>query len=372
MISVLGRATGLIRPAILAALLLMGLSACGSSGGEFPGAEASDEATALQPELDDAVRLADRVAAERLIAATDPKERTVGSAPLFQHLLEAGRYEDLFLLGDAAFEQEANPNLGAGSGQWLDADGLAPASRRIQLGDLGGLDAGSCRSCHFGGGPDGGGTATQITFFRGDGQGLATATPRDPPHVMGLGYLQIAARQFERRLQATADRARQAAQSEAQPVTRALIVDGVSFGQITALPDGSLETSELRGVSPDLRVRPFGHKGRYGDLIALSEDSLHNHFGIQAPGRVERMARSAPTHLGDGPAYDPDNDGFEHEVPREHALLLAVYMAVLPLPQVPARNRSQAPSWPGSVGRAFRRYQLCRLSPPWLRCSTTS
>ena len=32
---------------------------------------------------------------------------------------------------------------------------------------------------------------------------------------------------------------------------------GINYGNITALPNGSVDTSQVSGVDPDLRVKPF-------------------------------------------------------------------------------------------------------------------
>ena len=156
----------------------------------------ADSSNAIEAELDEANTLYERIAAERLVLATDPLERVTGNIPMLEKLVSENRYEDLFLLGDEAFEQEASDTLGAGMGRRSSQADMPPVSARVQNGELGGLDSGSCRSCHFAGGPDGGGSATQITFFRGDGDSTSSAITRDPPHVMGLGYLQIAAQQI--------------------------------------------------------------------------------------------------------------------------------------------------------------------------------
>src|SRR5690606_31511414 len=159
-------------------------------------------------------------------------------------------------------------------------------------------------------------------------------TPRDPPHVMGLGYLEIAAQQREQVLIAIAQRARQTAMTNGEPVSAVLVADDVDYGRITALPDGRFDRADVQGVSPDLHIRPFGHKGRYRDLVTLADDGLQQHFGIQSPARTARLAHDAAAQLGGGPDWDRDQDGFEHEVPAEHALLLASYMAMLPIPEM--------------------------------------
>ena len=65
-------------------------------------------------------------------------------------------------------------------------------------------------------------------------------------------------------------------------VTTRLIGKGIHYGAITAHPDGSLDTTEVRGVDADLRVRPlFAH----GGTISIREfvvGALQNEMGLQA------------------------------------------------------------------------------------------
>ena len=43
-------------------------------------------------------------------------------------------------------------------------------------------------------------------------------------------------------------------------VTGHLLSKGISYGTLTAHPDGSVDTSNVDGVNTDLRVRPFFHE----------------------------------------------------------------------------------------------------------------
>ncbi|MCA9542417.1 MAG: hypothetical protein KC620_26150, partial [Myxococcales bacterium] len=236
--------------------------------------------------LDDAIALYRRVRAERLRLATDTNERG-------EVLIGAGFFEGgvdpalVFQIGDEAFELEPDRALGLGAAEAYGPPPLPARSRRVHDGERGGLDAGSCRACHFVGGPDGAGAPTQQALFRGDGRHRSTATVRDAPHVMGLGYLARAARELERGLAARVDIARSQAADLGEPVRAALVVDGINFGAVTAGPDGALDATELRGVGPDLRIRPFGHKGRHADLVSLADEALAVHLGIQTEGRLD-------------------------------------------------------------------------------------
>jgi hypothetical protein len=116
----------------------------------------------------------------------------------------------------------------------------------------------SCAGCH--GRPRGTAGAGGNVVTRPDS--------RDAPHLFGLGLVEMAADEITadlRRIRANALTA--AAQSQA-PVRRSLRSKGISYGFITARPDGTLDTSEVDGVDSDLRVRPFF---AHGGTISIRE-----------------------------------------------------------------------------------------------------
>jgi hypothetical protein len=53
----------------------------------------------------------------------------------------------------------------------------------------------------------------------------------------------------------------QDANTNGTSVTRNLVAKGVQFGTIKALPGGTVDTSGVKGVDPDLRVKPFFAQG---------------------------------------------------------------------------------------------------------------
>jgi cytochrome c peroxidase len=329
-------------------LMLAALGLSSAVNGE-PDARPAGEAC-ISCGLDEARALYERAAASRWIVATDANERLVGSRPLLRKLIEEQRFDDLFLLGDEAFEQMASVHLGAGSGPA--EPGERPArGQRVHDGERGGFDATSCRSCHFSGGPDGSASASQVTLFRGDGLHFDSSDPRDAPHVMGLGYIQILAREIERALSERVASARATASARGLDVEVRLVALGTDYGSIRVDPDGAVDVSAITGISSDLKVRPFGHKGQYRDLVALTDDALQQHFGIQSERRLARYGLQAATHLGDGPHWDPDADGRSQEVPAEHAVLIASYLAMLPTPviRVPEDPRLQQ-AWAAGQG----------------------
>ena len=67
---------------------------------------------------------------------------------------------------------------------------------------------------------------------------------------------------------------KQSTKGKKAPVTLALTSKGINYGLITANPDGSVDTSNVQGVDPDLRVRPFFAQGgdghRHGQISFAS------------------------------------------------------------------------------------------------------
>ena len=292
--------------------------------------------TDVEAQLADAVALFQSSFAEAFFHATDPNERfdALVFPGVVSQLAEQGDFDVLFQFGDEAFEVEIDRAGGLGQGEATGPLPLPAVSRRVHDGERGGLDAGSCRACHFVGGPDGSGAMTQVALFRGDGLTLSSADARDPPHVMGLGYVSLAAEHISALLQAQRTVATELAASAGRRAVRPLVVDGVDFGEIAALPDGTVDTSGVVGVSPDLVVRPFGHKGRHATLPALADEALQVHHGLQSSSRLAEYAGDAETFLGDGPEADRDGDGIEGEATEGQAVLLASYLSMLGVPRI--------------------------------------
>lgn len=323
-----------------AAALLWICTACVTSPHDAPPTVTEAEAhldPATPSELNDALELFARSIGEQAFVATDPLERaeSIASYELLIALTQTtDGPNDLFTLGDEAFEAERDRVFGFGIGDRGTRPALPARPQRLHTGEIGGLDSGSCRGCHFAGGPDGSGTLTQIALLRSNGTQLNHAVHRDAPHVMGLGYVSLIARSIEMDLQREAYSAAQFARLIGEPQTRSLSSQGVDFGQITVQPDGDWDTTQFVGVSPDLVVRPFGHKGRHRTLEALADEALQVHHGHQSTARIVSFAADPGTHLGPGSPFDPDNDGVVQEATGAQSLLLAGYLSMLPIPRM--------------------------------------
>src|SRR5262250_2960338 len=131
--------------------------------------------------------------------------------------------------------QGQGPNFGDGAGD-INTD-LA----------IGAGLADSCASCH--GRPRGAAGSGGDVVTRPDS--------RDAPHLFGLGLKEMLADEITADLRAIRARAISNASSRGQVVTLSLLSKGIQYGAISARPNGTLDTSQVQGVNPDLRVRPF-------------------------------------------------------------------------------------------------------------------
>src|SRR6476659_468319 len=138
----------------------------------------------------------------------------------------------------------------------------------------GGIGAGlsdSCASCH--GRPRGSAGAGGDVATRPDS--------RDAPHLFGLGLREMLADEMTSDMRAIRAQAIADAKKKGQPVTRQLLTKSVSFGSITVAPDGTVDTSKVTGINPDLRVRPFFSEGSTISIREFLVGAFRNEMGLQ-------------------------------------------------------------------------------------------
>jgi hypothetical protein len=292
--------------------------------------------TILVEQLQEAIDLRRRKDFDRMLDARDPGELLEHAtfADLdFEH--RAPGVHTLFVVGDDLFAYLFRPENGWGSGAGdRAAVGYAPALRRVHVGAGGGPDAFACASCHSKGGPDGAGTQTQNAFFRGDGESIGSADQRNPPHLLGLGPIELVAREMSDTLRAQAASVAAEAQAEGRRVERPLAAKGVSFGRIAARPDGSLDLAGIEGVDADLVVKPFGWKGHRATLRDIIEESFHVHQGVLS-SHIQLEVRDGSLDgapFGKGFWADLDEDGMSLEADGGMIATLVGYLAQLEAP----------------------------------------
>jgi hypothetical protein len=207
-------------------------------------------------------------------------------------------------------------------------EGLGPRVNANSTGDIlenrrfGAGIADSCAACH--GRPRG---------SAGAGGDVATfPDSRDAPHLFGVGLIEMLGDEITADLRAireqalrearngvvagsTDDRDRRSGSTRPMPVTRPLLSKGISYGRITAFPDGRVDTSAVRGVDADLRIKPFLHQGATASLREFLIGALHAEMGLQAWDpvlcAVTDPTNPRPMTSPSGFKYDPALDNFE-------------------------------------------------------------
>jgi len=208
-----------------------------------------------------------------------------------------------------------------------------------------GQDANSCAGCHNIPCAGGSGEFVANVFTAG---GLhepvnASVDPqftseRGTPSLFGAGLLELVAREMSTELLAIRDRVKQEAKAKGGPVRVPLVTKGVSFGFLTALPDGSLKLAEVEGIDRDLVVRPWSQKGTVSSLRTFTVNALNLHSGMQATERFGIHATGSE---------DFDRDGVAEEITEGDVTALTIFQAALPvprqvLPSDPIRRRTVA------------------------------
>ncbi len=208
------------------------------------------------------------------------------------------------------------------------AQGQGPANSdgtgNINL--TGGIGAGlsdSCAGCH--GRPRGSAGAGGDVATRPDS--------RDAPHLFGLGLKEMLADEITTDLRSIRTVAQIQALTSKTPATRNLTSKGISFGAITANPDGTVDTSKVEGVNPDLRVRPFFAEGSTISIREFLVGAFRNEMGLMGAdpdlakassggrvvtpsgmvldGSIDKIEAPPITD----PGADPDGDGVTNELP---------------------------------------------------------
>jgi hypothetical protein len=228
--------------------------------------------------------------------------------------------------GELIFEHEFGFADGLGDG----GAATAPQGpfRRVHEGMFGGPETISCTSCHWVGGPHGAGGETDNAFLIGDGDRVGSGDARNPQALLGLGVVQALAREMTAELQQRREELTRA--GTAGEV--ALIAKGVDFGVLRLGADGLVDTAGVRGIDPDLVVKPFGWKGNFTEIADFAADALQVHLGVQSE-RLLATATAETFRAGMDPAGG-DGDGGRDEIGSGPFTALVAHLALLELPVV--------------------------------------
>ncbi len=234
--------------------------------------------------------------------------------------------------------------LHEGSGP-ISGNGIGDINVTLALGA--GL-ADSCATCH--GRPRGSAGAGGDVVTRPDS--------RDAPHLFGLGLKEMLADEITADLRAIRARAIAEAIARQHRVTRQLTSKGINYGSITIHPDGSVDTSQVEGVDPDLRVKPFFMHGGTTSIREFIVGAWSDEMGLQsvdpdlalavAGHRVvtpSGMVLDGSTdQIKPAPAAtaldDPDADGVANEIPVSVVDFMEFYLLHYFKPALYEENRS--------------------------------
>src|SRR4030066_1255731 len=165
--------------------------------------------------------------------------------------------------GRQLFQRKFTREEGQGPGV---GDGKGDIHTDIEIGA--GLSD-SCSGCH--------GRPRGTAGF--GGEVVTRPDSRDAPHLFGLGLKEMLADEITADLRSIRDKAISNAKSSGHSVTQQLTSKGINYGLITANPNGSVDTSRIEGIDPDLRVRPFFAHGGTISIREFVVGALHGEMG---------------------------------------------------------------------------------------------
>ncbi len=212
-----------------------------------------------------------------------PNTENEGIKKSLAEQIGAGR-GDVFTPGSSMFLIKRDPFRSINRGRQLFqrkfrlGEGFGPRTGD-GVGDIeseGSLGAGlvdSCAGCHSR--PRGSAGFGGNVFTRPDS--------RDAPHLFGLGLQEMLADEITADLRATRDRTIRKARERRERVTEYLNSKGINYGKITAYPDGRVDTSQVDGVNPDLRVRPFFAEGTTISMREFIVGAFNAEMGLESP-----------------------------------------------------------------------------------------
>ena len=108
------------------------------------------------------------------------------------------------------------------------------------------------------------------------------------------------------------------------------------FGSVTANPDGTVDTSAVEGVDPDLIIKPFHQAGVVVSLREFTINAMNQHHGMQADERFD---------MDPAKGEDFDQDGIPHELTIGDITAITLWQAQLGtpgqvLPDAPAERET--------------------------------
>jgi cytochrome c553 len=264
-------------------------------------------------------------------------ERVVRNNLSFEDIsgrISGARLDELIEHGERLFTGKFTATDGAGRPMATQA--ILPTKRRhivrSSISRLPGPDASACSSCHNEPLTGGAGDITANVFVSEgftnpdfDTTDPQFSNERNTNHLMGAGLVELLAREMTRDLIEQRQTALTKARQTGTQVTAKLVTKDISFGSLTAHPDGIVDFTELEGVDSDLNIRPFSQKGVFSSLRQFTVNAMNHHHGMQADERF------GPRWTGE---TDFDEDAVEGELSSGDVSALVAWQATLKAPTI--------------------------------------
>jgi hypothetical protein len=239
-------------------------------------------------------------------------------------------FEDVFDHGAQLFEADFNYCDGRGRPATTGANSGRAPEDQPEFHRISAPDANSCAGCHNEPRIGGGGDIVANVFVLAqaadpvvDSTSAEFSNFRNTLGMFGTGGIEMLAREMTADLHALRDATIEQAQSTGEPVTIELLTKGVSFGQLTAMPDGTVDTSECEGVDHDLVVKPFHQAGVVVSLREFTVNAMNHHHGMQAEERFDLIPERG---------VDFDQDGIATELTLGDITASTIWQASLGVP----------------------------------------
>jgi hypothetical protein len=277
--------------------------------------------------------------------AQDPPTR-IGERPaLEEHVnqidIESGKlkFDDLLEIGQEIFE--ARWTFLDGQGRPA-ATGAGAPTKRNPLNNVPFIrtsapDSTSCADCHHQ--PEIGGASgfvanvfvlAQLLDPVTDSVSAEFSNERNTLGMNGSGAIEMLAREMTVDLLALRQLAIRKARQFGREYAVSLVTKGVNFGQLIAHPNGSVDTSKVKGVDADLIIKPFSQKGVVNSVRVFSVNAFNHHHGMQA---VERFGVGQKDNQGNIiTTNDFDEDGVPDELTVGDITAATIFQAALNIP----------------------------------------
>ncbi|MGI8738564.1 MAG: di-heme oxidoredictase family protein [Gammaproteobacteria bacterium] len=242
-----------------------------------------------------------------------PNPINAGIAKSLRQQVDAGQ-GDAFTPGSSIYLIKRDPARSVRRGRQLfqrtftKNQGFGPRVNDDSIGDitvmrnLGAGLSNSCAACH--------GRPRGSAGFGGDV--VTRPGSRDAPHLFGAGLVEMLGDEITHDLRSIRGQAVQRAKTSARSVTQRLQSKGIDYGQITVYPDGDVDTSQVQGVNPDLRVRPFFAHGASFALREFIVGAFKDEMGLESPDtilcRATDPANAVAVTSPSGMVFDPALD----------------------------------------------------------------